>query len=55
MEAVTDPDVPPMPLSYVRPEQAQSLNSVIEGEGPGPRETDPEALGRKIEKFLPKT
>jgi pyruvate dehydrogenase (quinone) len=55
LEAVTDPDVPPMPLSHVRPEQAQSLDSVLEGNGPGPRETDPEALGRKIRRFLPNT
>ena len=53
LEAVTDPDVPPMPLSHVRPEQQQSLSSVLEGEGPGPRETDPDALRRKIERFLP--
>ncbi len=55
LEAVTDPDVPPMPLSHVRPEQERSLNSALEGDGPGPRETDPDALGRKIERFLPNT
>jgi pyruvate dehydrogenase (quinone) len=55
LEAVTDPDVPPMPLSHIRPEQEQSLNSVLEGDGPGPRETDPDALGRKVERFLPNT
>ena len=54
LEAVTDPDVPPMPLSHVRPEQEQSLNSVLEG-GPGPLETDPDALREKIEKFMPNT
>ncbi|MDP9484821.1 MAG: thiamine pyrophosphate-dependent enzyme, partial [Actinomycetota bacterium] len=55
LEAVTDPDVPPMPLSHVRPEQEQSLDSVLEGDGPGPRETDPDALREKIERFLPNT
>ncbi len=44
-----------MPLSHVRPEQDEALNSVLEGDGPGPRETDPEALGRKIRRFLPNT
>lgn len=31
------------------------LLPLLEGDGPGPRETDPDALGRKVERFLPNT
>ncbi len=57
LEAVTDPDVPPMPLSHVRPEQSEALASALEAgdSGAGVRggTGTPEAFREKIKRFLP--
>ena len=54
LEAVTDPDVPPMPLSHVRPEQEEGLASALEAGDSGFGESTPEAFKEKFEKFLPR-
>ena len=54
LEAVTDPDVPPMPLSHVRPEQEEALNSALEAGDSGAKASTPEAFKEKFEKFLPR-
>ena len=55
LEAVTDPDVPPMPLSHVRPEQKEALESALEAGDSGAKgATTPEAFKEKFEKFLPR-
>jgi pyruvate dehydrogenase (quinone) len=53
LEAVTDPDVPPMPLSHVRPEQEEALSSALEAGDSGVKESTPETFKEKFEKFLP--
>ena len=54
LEAVTDPDVPPMPLSHVRPEQEEALASALEAGDSGVKESTPETFKEKFEKFLPR-
>jgi len=55
LEAVTDPDVPPLPLSHVRPEQEEALSSALEAGDSGAKgSTTPEAFKEKFEKFLPR-
>ena len=54
LEAVTDPDVPPLPLSHVRPEQEEALGSALEAGDSGVKESTPETFKEKFEKFLPR-
>jgi pyruvate dehydrogenase (quinone) len=55
LEAVTDPDVPPLPLSHVRPEQEEALSSALEAGDSGAKGSmTPEAFKEKFEKFLPR-
>jgi len=54
LEAVTDPDVPPMPLSHVGPEQEEALASALEAGDSGIKESTPEAFKEKFEKFVPR-
>jgi pyruvate dehydrogenase (quinone) len=54
LEAVTDPDVPPMPLSHVRPEQEEALESALEAGDSGAKASTPEAFKEKFERFLPR-
>jgi hypothetical protein len=53
LEAVTDPDVPPMPLSHVRLEQKEALESALEAGDSGAKASTPEAFKKKFENFLP--
>jgi len=55
LEAVTGPDVPPLPLSHVRPEQEEALSSALEAGDSGAKGSmTPEAFKEKFEKFLPR-
>ena len=53
LEVVTDPDVPPMPLSHVTPKQAEGLATAREKGDGGIVSGGPDALKRKMEAFLP--
>jgi pyruvate dehydrogenase (quinone) len=52
LEAVTDPDVPPMPLSHVRPGQEEALASALEAGDSGVKGSTPEAFKEKFEKCV---
>jgi hypothetical protein len=54
LEAVTDPDVPPMPLSHVRPEQEEALDAALEAGDSGVKASTPETFKKKLENFLPR-
>jgi hypothetical protein len=54
LEAVTDPDVPPMPLSHVRLEQKEALESALEAGDSGAKASTPEAFKKKFSNFLPR-
>ena len=55
LEAITDPDVPPVPLSHVRPEHSQALDSALEAGDSGAAGNDtPGAFKDKFERFLPR-
>jgi hypothetical protein len=47
-------DVPPMPLSHVRPEQDETLGSAPEAGDSGIKGSTPGAFEEKFEKFLPR-
>ena len=52
LEAITDPDVPPLP-PHITLEQAKALTSALAARRPEPREIIKQAAKGKLEEFLP--
>ncbi len=51
-EAVTDPEVPPLP-PHITVEQAKALISALAGGDPSAREIIKQSFKQKVEEFLP--